>query len=310
MRLVGAIVVIATCFSVAQAGAQDVGEAFQDCDHCPEMMVVPSGTAVLGSEPWAPNRKQNEGFIREVSIGYKLAVSKNETTRAQYRTFIEATGYQSTHKEPRVGCNTWTYDRVIGYVLEHDWDKPGHDQREDHPAICLSFEDAAAYVAWLAELTGKPYRLLSSTEFEYATRAGTRGPWFWGPANSDACEYANVADDTFRRLYDYAPVFACDDGYERTAPVGSFEPNPWGLYDMLGNAWEWTQDCTHDDMSGVPTDGRAWLEEDDGRCEFRLPRGGAWVSGTDWTRAAAQSNDHYYYHSQLIGFRVALTLED
>ena len=72
MRLVGAIVVIATCFSVAPAGAQDVGEAFQDCDHCPEMIVVPSGTAVLGSEPWAPNRKQNKGFIRDVSIGYKL----------------------------------------------------------------------------------------------------------------------------------------------------------------------------------------------------------------------------------------------
>ncbi len=115
MRLVGVLVVIATCFSVAQAGAQDVGEAFQDCDHCPQMMVVPSGTAVLGSEPWAPNRKQNEGFIREVSIGYKLAVSKNETTRAQYRTFVEATGYQSTYKEPRVGCNTWTYARVIGF---------------------------------------------------------------------------------------------------------------------------------------------------------------------------------------------------
>ena len=158
MRWAGAFVVMATFLSVAQAGAQDVGEAFQDCDHCPEMMVVPSGTAVLGSEPWAPNRKQNEGFIRDVGIGYKLAVSKNETTRAQYRTFVEATGYQSTYEEPRVGCNTWTNDRVIGYVLEHDWDKPGYGQHEDHPAICLSFEDTAAYVAWLAELTGQPYR--------------------------------------------------------------------------------------------------------------------------------------------------------
>ena len=92
MRLIGAMIAMATLFSAAQAGAQDVGEAFQDCDHCPEMMVIPSGTAVLGSEPWDQDRKGNEGFTREVSIAYKLAVSKYETTRAQFRTFVEATG--------------------------------------------------------------------------------------------------------------------------------------------------------------------------------------------------------------------------
>ena len=292
------------------AHAQSAGEVFQDCADCPEMVVVPSGKAILGSEPWIANRKGRDGPIREVTIDYTLAVSKFEITRAQYRVFIEATGYETVHKAPRIGCNTWTFDRILGFVLEHTWDTPGFDQTEDHPAICLSWADASAYAAWLADTTGKPYRLLSSTEFEYATRAGTRGPWFWGPANADACTYANVADSTFRRLYDYAPVFACDDGYERTAPVGSFEPNPWGLYDMLGNAWEWTDDCAHDDMSNIPTDGSAWYEEDGGDCEKRSPKGGAWASGSDWVRAAAQAGDRAHYHSQLIAIRIGLTLED
>ena len=115
MRLAGALVAIAICFSAAQAGAQEAGEGFRDCEHCPEMMVIPSGTAVLGSEPWDQDRKGNEGFTREVSIGYKLAVSKYETTRAQFRKFVEATGYETTYQEPRVGCNTWTHDRVIGF---------------------------------------------------------------------------------------------------------------------------------------------------------------------------------------------------
>lgn len=292
------------------AAAQSETSSFQDCADCPEMIALPSGLAILGSEPWSANRKGGDGPIREVDIAYTLAVAKTETTRAQYRTFIEATNYQTPNADGRKGCNTWSYDRVLGFVRDHTWDSPGYNQREDHPVICVSWADATAYAAWLAETTGKPYRLLSSTEYEYATRADTRGPWFWGNANADACEYANVADDTFRRLYDYAPVFACDDKHERTAPVGSYKPNPWGLHDMLGNAWEWTDDCVHQDMSLVPTDGSSWQEADDGNCDRRVPRGGSWVSGTDWVRAAAQAGDPALYRSQLLGFRVALTVAD
>lgn len=296
--------------SLALAQAATAADSFQDCADCPEMVQLPSGTAILGSEPWVANRKGGDGPIREVTIGYTLAVAKTETTRAQYRRFIDATGYQTPNEPGREGCNTWTFDRVLGFVRDHTWDAPGFNQREDHPVVCVSGVDAEAYAAWLAETTGKPYRLVSSTEYEYATRAGTRGPWYWGNSNSDACANANVADDTFRRLYDYAPVFACDDGQERTAPVGSYTPNPWGLHDMLGNAWEWTADCTHADMSKAPTDGRAWRGEDDGDCTKRVPRGGSWASGTDWVRAAAQAGDGALYHSQLLGFRVALTVED
>jgi len=155
---------------------------------------------------------------------------------------------------------------------------------------------------------GYPTKQANLTAFypqqNFATRAGTRGPWFWGSKNADACEYANVGDGLIRRNFSHAPVFHCEDGYEYSAPVGSYKANPWGLNDMLGNVWEWTEDCMH------PTDGRAWLSEDGGECERRVPKGGSWVSGTDWVRAGAQSFDLAEYHSQLLGFRVGLTLTD
>ncbi|MDX2223771.1 MAG: formylglycine-generating enzyme family protein, partial [Rhodospirillaceae bacterium] len=211
---------------------------------------------------------------------------------------------------PTTSCNTWGFNRILGQTEGYTWDDPGYPQREDHPVVCVSWQDATAYAAWLAQTTGKPYRLPSSTEFEYATRAGTRGPWYWGPDGAQACAYANVADDNWRRLYSFGPPFACNDGWERTAPVASFKPNPWGLHDLLGNAWEWTEDCFHADLAKIPTDGRAWGPEDGGDCGARTPRGGAWASGTDWLKAVSQSRDPVAYHSQLLGFRVALTVAE
>ncbi len=288
--------------SVAVADA----ETFQDCDACPEMVSIPSGTAMLGVEPFEANTKGNDGALREVTIGYEFALAKTETTRAQYRSFMQ----DSNHVMSDDGCNTWTYNRILGYVKNHKWDAPGYPQNEQHPVVCVSHADATAFAKWLSEKTGKAYRLLSSTEFEYATRAGTRGPWFWGTNSKQACEFANVADAIFRDKFRYAPVFDCNDGYEYTAPVATYAANPWGLHDMLGNAWEWTDDCMHRDMSKVPLDGRAWLAEDGGECERRTPRGGSWVSGSDWVRAGAQAGDFAVYHSQLLGFRVALTIAE
>lgn len=279
-------------------------ESFTDCENCPEMIVIPSGDAMIGAEPYEANRKRGDIELRKVTIAYKLAVGKTEITRGQYRQFMTET----KHKMTTDGCNTWSRTRIMGYVKNHNWDNPGFPQNDKHPVVCVSHVDATAYAKWLSRKTSKPYRLLSSTEFEYATRAGTRGPWFWGTSQRDACKHANVGDSIFRRNYDHAPVFNCDDGYEQTSPAATYEPNAWGLHDMLGNAWEWTDDCLHRDASKIPVDGRAWLSEDGGECDRRVPRGGSWVSGTDWVRAAAQAGDPAVYHSQLLGFRVAVTL--
>ncbi|MEP3226800.1 MAG: SUMF1/EgtB/PvdO family nonheme iron enzyme [Parasphingorhabdus sp.] len=288
----------------APAHAQTGPESFSDCENCPAMIIIPSGSAMIGAEPYEANQKRGDIPVRKVTIGYKLAVGRTEITRAQYRQFMEESG----HAMATDGCNSWGRNRIMGYVPNHHWDNPGFSQNDNHPVVCVSHVDASAYARWMAQKTGKPYRLLSSTEFEYATRAGTRGPWFWGTSQRDACTYANVADDVFRKNFDHAPVFKCDDGYEHTAPVATYEANGWGLHDMLGNVYEWTNDCVHTVKSNAPTDGRAWLEEDGGNCERRVPRGGSWVSGTDWVRAAAQAGDLAKYHSQLLGFRVAVTL--
>jgi len=307
MRMFARTLGVLMLLAVTASAQSRLGPArtFKDCDTCPEMVVVPSGTAVLGGEAWDQDARASWGRTRNATISYSLAVARTEVTRAQYREFVDATKYVS----PTTSCNTWGFARILGQTEGYTWDHPGQPQREDAPVVCVSWEDATAFAKWLAARTGKPYRLLSSTEFEYAGRAGTRGPWFWGPDGARACEFANVADDTYRRLYTYGPVFACNDNWERLAPVASFKPNPWGLHDMLGNAWEWTDDCHHAEMARVPADGRPWLDEDGGNCKVRTPRGGAWASGTDWLKAESQSADPANYHSQLLGFRVALTLE-
>lgn len=291
--------------SIAQDQTLPEPQSFQDCENCPEMILLPVGEAMLGVEPFEANTKRGDLPLRRININYQFAIGKTEVTRAHYREFMEESGHQMATD----GCNTWGYNRILGYVKAHTWDSPGIPQNESHPVICVSHVDATAYANWLSQKTGKSYRLPSATEWEYAARAGTRGPWFWGAANKDACEYANVGDENFRRNFSYAPVFNCNDGYLHTAPVASFKPNPWGLHDMLGNAWEWTDDCLHRDKTAVPVDGRPWREEDGGECNRRTPKGGGWVSGTDWVRAGAQAADFAIYHSQLLGFRLALTLD-
>jgi formylglycine-generating enzyme required for sulfatase activity len=144
-------------------------------------------------------------------------------------------------------------------------------------AINVSYEDAVAYAEWLSEQTGKRFRLPSEAEWEYAARAGTRTRRFWGDAPSQACKYANVFDKRNQKKlsvrYGISGPHDCEDPYPETAPVGSFDPNPWGLYDMLGNVWEWVQDCYHNSYEGAPADGSAWEED---KCDRRVHRGGPW----------------------------------
>lgn len=296
----------ATAQTSQEQETEATAPSFSDCENCPQMVSLPTGKAMLGAEPYEANRKIADMDLHDVNVTQAFAIAQTETTLAQYRQFMDETD----HEMATDGCNTWGRNRILGYVKAHTWDHAGIPQNEKHPVVCVSHVDATAYADWLSTKTGKPYRLLSSNEFEYAARAGTRGPWFWGSSNKDACEYANVGDAVFRRGWDLSPVFNCDDGYEHTAPVATYKPNAWGIYDLIGNAWEWTDDCLHRNRDNIPTDQSAWLEEDGGECERRMARGGGWVSGTDWNRAAAQSADYAVYHSQLLGFRVALTLPD
>lgn len=279
----------------------------QDCNGCPELVKIPAGSVLIGSSENEIGRRKGERLSTTATIENPFLMSKHEVTLGQFREFMQATHYKQIDAvwqgEVLQGCNF--YDgKGYGYIAQHSWENPGYPQREDAPVVCVSWSDADAYCNWLSEKTGRNYRVPSAVEFEYAAKAGSDTPWFWGTEPSEACQYANVGDRTFAHRYPVRPTFPCDDGYVYTAPVGRFEANAYGLHDMIGNAWEWTNDCYHADLTNAPTDGSSWLAEDGGECIYRTPKGGSWISGIEWGRSAVRSRDGADYRSFMLGFRV------
>ena len=294
---------------VLNVSAQDKeGPSFKDCTACPEMVIIPSGSVFIGSNENEIDRKKGERIRTEVTIENSFAMAKTEVTLAQFRIFMKESKHESIipkrNGEPLIGCNYFD-GKSYGYIAKHNFENVGYPQREDAPVVCVSWSDANAYAEWLTQKTGRKYRVPSTVEFEYAQRAGTDTPWFWGTDSDKACEYANIGDRSFARVFPNRPSFPCDDGYVYTSSVAKFKPNGFGLYDMVGNAWEWTNDCYHADLSNAPTDGSSWEEEENGDCVFRTPKGGSWISGIGWSRAAVHSRDGADYKSFMLGFRVA-----
>jgi formylglycine-generating enzyme required for sulfatase activity len=218
----------------------------------PQMFELPPGVFFMGSDDTEVGRWDDEGPRREVTVA-PFAIARTEVTVAQFHAFVEATGYRADG-----GCWVWSADEQ-GYRFDplHDWRSPGFDQGEtgDHPVVCVSLDDAQAYLAWLSEqVGGAPFRLPTEAEWEYAARGGTASAYFWGEVVRDvpenACHYANGADAALERSglggKDWAYI-VCSDEEAFTAPVGSFLANGFGLSDMAGNVWEWVEDCWQDD---------------------------------------------------------------
>ena len=269
------------------------GTKLRDCPECPEMVVVPAGSFMMGSPESEEGRRDREGPVRRVKIGYRLAVGVKEVTRGEFARFVSKTGRS-------MGGSCWEWD---GEWKEHsgrNWKSPGYSQTDEHPVVCVSWDDAKAYVRWLSGKTGKEYRLLSEAEWEYVARAGTVTARYWGESETGQCRYANGADET----YGWTEAF-CDDGYARTAPVGSYQANGFGLHDVLGNVYEWTEDCWNESYTGAPSDGSAW---ETGNCSRRVLRGGSWDILPRDLRSAFRYG--YSTGSRVInlGFRVARTL--
>ena len=184
---------------------------------------------------------------------------------------MEETGYSTGDT-----CYTYESDGFFGDPewkerLGRGWKNPGfgHEQDETEPVVCVSWDDAQAYVRWLSEETGEAYRLLSEAEWEYVARAGTTTARYWGESEAGQCRYANGADAGTG--FEWA--VSCHDGHARTAPVGRYEANAFGLYDVLGNVLEWTADCWNESYAGAPSNGGAW---ESGECTRRVLRGGSW----------------------------------
>jgi formylglycine-generating enzyme required for sulfatase activity len=179
--------------------------------------------------------------------------------------------------------------------------------------INVSWSEAVDYAKWLSKETGKKYRLPTEAEWEYAARAGTTTRRYWGDDVDyrEACKYANVFDrgseKELKARYGITwDPFACEDGYAETAPVGSFKPNALGLYDMLGNVYEWVQDCWHDGYDNkAPRDGSAWVEKDGGDCGLRVIRGGSWGTEPRGVRVSLRFRGSAGNRVDSIGFRLA-----
>ena len=239
------------------------GTVFRDCPDCPEMVVIPAGSFMMGSPLSEKGREDNEGPVHRVTIPAALAVGKYEVTVEEYSRFVTATG-----RGDGDGCYIGR-----GKQLFANWRSPGFPQSDRHPVICISWDDAKTYVRWLSRKTGKLYRLLSEAEWEYVARAGTTTRYYWG--DDVGSNHANCMD--------------CGSswGGKRTAPVGSFSANGFGLHDMLGNVSERVEDCWNGGYVGAPLNGNAWTS---GNCSERILRGGSWGSWPDEIRSGGHSN--------------------
>jgi formylglycine-generating enzyme required for sulfatase activity len=279
-------------------------DTFRDCERCPQLVRLPAGEFLMGVSPDEEAREGlGEEFRRRSEPQRRVRVAafsigRSEVTRGEYRRFVEATGHRAG------GCFVWSGSehRLDPGVA---WHNPGYPQDDRHPATCVSWEDAMAYLDWLSRSTGKRYRLPSEAEWEYAARAGTDTPRFWGVDGDAACAHANGADLRLRAALTGAADWdaaGCDDGHVHTAPVASYRANGFGLHDMLGNAAEWTADCWNPDYRDAPADGRARA---DGDCGMRAVRGGAWDEGPAGLRAAYRVGSPVVIRVYTRGFRVA-----
>jgi formylglycine-generating enzyme required for sulfatase activity len=281
-------------------------DEFKECEKCPAMVVVPAGSFTMGSPQSEPGRYDNEGPLHDVTFAKPFAVGKFQVTVDEFSAFVSATGYDAGST-----CWTWKTQQWVE-TAGRSWRNPGFAQTGSHPATCLNWNDAQAYAAWVKQRTGKDYRLLSEAEFEYAARGqvrpGTYPRYYFGDDEKEMCRYGNGADQTAKQKIsgtkDWS-FFSCSDGYAYTSPVGSFLPNAFGLYDMHGNVWQWTEDCYHDTYAGAPAEGEAWTTGD---CSQRVLRGGSWGDDSRFLRAAIRYGDSPEGRSSDGGFRLARTL--
>jgi len=296
-RLGLGLLLFAVLASIPASGQEQKDREFQECTDCPVMVGIPAGAFVMGSAADEPGRFDAEGPQHRVAIR-AFALGKFDVTTAQFLSFLRATGYQPAP------CNK---------ILTLGWQSPGNGQAyarsgaepPSWPATCIGWKDAIAYIQWLNSQARAahpsptrrdgPYRLPSEAEWEYAARGGTVTARWWGDAVGTNNANCNGCGSKF------------DDRV--LTDVDSFTPNPFGLYGMLGNAWQWTADCWHKSYVGAPSDGRAWLGDD---CGKHVLRGGSFDNVPIFIRSAARTagggEKSPYDYSSLAGFRVARTL--
>jgi formylglycine-generating enzyme required for sulfatase activity len=252
----------------------------RECQDCPELVVIPGGRFLMGSPAEEQGRFDSEGPRHPVTVK-SFALGKSAVTVAEFAAFVRESEYEA-------GACDWP--------LATSWRSPGLLQSDQQPVVCVNWRDVQAYIAWLNAKTGHgpdgPYRLPSEAEWEYAARAGTSSARWWGEAIGSGNANCN----------------GCGSPWDnrQLAEAGSFPANGFGLTEMLGNVWQWTNDCWNDSYVGAPEDSRAWRAGD---CTRRVLRGGSWSNLPAIIRAAARNSaniaDRDHDYASYTGFRVA-----
>lgn len=276
-------------------GSQATSSRPLRADAIPQMVTIPSGTFIVGScrklgclSPPVDLEVTGDDFPQHQVHIAAFELGKTEVTVGQFAEFVRDTAYRTDAERntSESGCRTWG-EEGWAWQAGFSWHNPGFAQDETHPVVCISQNDAEAYMQWLSQKTGQHYRLPDEYEWEYAARGGKTSTRYWGDNVSVSCRYANVADQIAQENligFTQKVIHPCTDQHVYTAPVGSYLPNAYQLHDMLGNVWEWTG-------SGIA-------------------RGGGWLSSPQFARAASRSQNPWAMRNIAIGFRVARSLPD
>lgn len=294
--LAGLLVIAAGCRHAAATSEHIPGTVFRDCSDCPEMVVIPAGTFTMGSpaaeKSWAAGHGGNLQSVADESPQHQVsirsfALGRYDVTRHEYAAFIRETGHPAGD-----GCYESSMPKSARRA-DGSWQTPGFAQTARDPVVCVNWQDAQAYVTWL---NGKvhpagdgPYRLPSESEWEYAARAGTVTRFWWGDDDGIAGDYAWYKNNSGGQ----------------THPVGLKPANPFGLYDMAGDVWQWTEDCYAESYAGARADGRA---SETGKDCLRSDRGSSWSYPAWLLRSATRERNPAGYRDAMMGFRVARTL--
>lgn len=260
------------------------GYVFRDGQNAPELVIVGPGKVTLSGA--------RRGATQPVDITTAFAVARRETTVGEFRRFLEA----SKHRMGGAGCRKRDGGFMSGASRNRTWRAPDFDQGDDHPVVCVGFDDAQAYVTWLSSSTGQKYRLLSEAEWQYLASKVTHTP----------CKSGNRADQSYRSKEGGSGHVSCDDGFAATAPVGRFEASPPGIYDIDGNVREWVADCGNDSHEGRNQGQGA---RSTGRCDERIILGTAWHSDKDEALVVRRAEKRDWL-SNGAGFRVARDLPE
>jgi formylglycine-generating enzyme required for sulfatase activity len=271
-----------------------------------EFVSISAGSGCMGDRTGDGEADEQPAHQTRISA---FLLARYEVTRGQFAHFVAATGYVTDAEREgsqQSGCmgvdpEEWSFK----YRADWNWRSPGFEQAENHPVVCVSYNDALAFIEWLNQETGYLFRLPTEAEWEYVAHAGSRSVYPWGDDAVYGCARANVADRNAWPGYEKSPFgrIDCNDGYAFTAPVGSYAPNRFGIFDMSGNVWEWNADCYQKSYSGASNDGSAFNAP---QCRLRVFRGSSWMNSAKSVRSSNRSKNGESDRLNTVGFRLAL----